>query len=321
MHPKRSFVKGQEAVELGTAKDTAMSKKRQTSSGNNTGLFIPSAPMAITAFIDHPGHDGEIAPGNIAAPEPCPLDEDRYGSAWLEYRPSSASRRPSAKSTTNFRAYGTDQYQREIFGESLKEYSAAQIAMADRNVERVEVQVGPVFYFDEDGVERRTTLDIVLHMRNGKKFAVAIKPEGLREKSGIDAVVAAVKRDNPDFADDVFVRTDTDISETAIHNARLVLRSARICNATHVSELAMVAGRIAGRISIGELLDLYRNDGVGFAAAVLLVQEGALEPAEPGSLTRRTMVRWTGGSTSDALEHPATDPSDALRALVIASHQ
>ena len=136
----------------------------------------------------------------------------------------------------------------------------------------------------------------------------------------IDAVVAAVKRDNPDFAEDVFVRTDTDISETAIHNARLVLRSTRICNATHVSELAMVAGRIAGRISIGELLDLYRNDGVGFAAAILLVQEGALEPAEPERLTRRTIVRWTGGSTSDALGQPVTDPSDALRALVMTNH-
>ena len=196
---------------------------------STSSLVIPSAPTVITAMIDRPGYDGELAPEHLPIPTPSPIDEDRYGTSWQEFERSNASRRPSVKSTTNFRVYGVDQHRREIFGESLEEFSGVQCLIADRNVQRVEVQISPVFFFDDDGVERQTTFDIMAHMRSGKKYAVAIKPEGLRQKSGIDAMVAAVKRDNPDFADDVFVRTDADISETAIHNARLVLRSARIC--------------------------------------------------------------------------------------------
>lgn len=319
MHPESSFVKSYGAVELGTAKEKAMPKKTQTYQ-NTSSLVIPSAPIIITAMIDRPGHDGELPPEHLSVPTPIPLDEDRYGTSWQEFERSNASRRPSAKSATNFRVYGVDQYGREFFGESWGEFGGLEVLMADRNVERVDVQFTPVPFFDEDGVERHTTFDIMAYMRSGKQYAIAIKPEMSRETSGVDAMVAAVKRDNPDFADDVFVRTDADISETAIHNARLVLRSARICNAAHVDELAAIAAKTVGRLSIGALLELYRDDGVGFAAAILLVQQGALEPSEPERLTRRTMVRWTGGPRSPALVSPATDPSDATRALVITNH-
>lgn len=296
-----------------------MSKKQPIHSASYD-LVIPYAPTLVTALVDRPGHDGELPPEHLIVPTPLPLDADRFGTSWSEFERSNASRRPSAKSTTNFRVYGVDQSRREVFGESLEEFCAVQCLIADRNVERVEVQVSPVSFFDEDGVERQTTFDIMVHMRSGKKYAIAIKPEALRERSGVDAMVAAVKRDNPDWADDVFVRTDADISETAIHNARLVLRSARICNATHVDELAAIAAKTAGRLSIGALLGLYRDDGVGFAAAIMLVQQGALEPTEPERLTRRTIVRWTGGPPSHAQVSPTSDPSDAARALVITHH-
>jgi len=293
---------------------------RKLASPPNHTLVIPSAPVAITALIDRPGHDGELAPEHLVVPTAKPLDEDRYGTTWQEFERSNASRRPGAKSATNFRVFGVDPYRREIFGESLGEFRALQVLMADRNVERVDVQFTPVPFFDEDGVERQTTFDIMAYMRSGKQYAIAIKPEARRATSGIDAIVAAVKRDNPDFADDVFVRTDADISETAIHNAGLVLRSARICNATHVEELAAIAAKTVGRLTIGALLSLYRDDGVGFAAAVLLVQQGSLEPLEPERLTRRSMVRWTGELQPPAHINPTPDPSDATRALIITNH-
>jgi len=294
--------------------------KKLTIASANRDLVVPSAPVVIEAMIDRPGHDGEIAPNDLTVPTPMPLDEDRYGTTWSEFERSNASRRPGAKSATNFRVYGVDPCRREIFGESLGEYFGLELVMADPNVERVDVQFTPVPFFDEDGVERHTTFDIMAYMRSGKRIAIAIKPEARRETSGVDRMVAAVKRDNPDFADDVLVRTDADISETAIHNARLVLRSARICNATHVDELATIAAKTVGRLSIGALLGLYRDDGVGFAAAVLLVQQGALEPSEPERITRRTMVRWTGSPPLPALVTPTSHPSDAMRVLVITNH-
>lgn len=125
----------------------------------------------------------------------------------------------------------------------------------------------------------------------GRTTAIAIKPGRKRVSRGIDATIAAVREQRPDFTDEVAVWTEDVLPRFAEHNAGLILRSRRIGNEEDVAAVTEMASHLRGAVRIGYFLRSFRADGRGFTAVVNLIDDGVLVPVDRGRISPGLRVR------------------------------
>lgn len=246
-------------------------------------------PLDFDSWNDH---DDVAAPRSDQLTTAAMVGDDgsRYDQTWQEHVPHSG-RRPAEKGIASFRGSMVDAFGNEIVFESTLERAAANILMADRRTTSLEAQVGPVHHVDDDGKERRPIFDFVATDDNGRTTAIAIKPGRKRVSSGIDATIAAVRGQRPDFTDQTAVWTEDDLPRFAEHNAGLILRSRRIRNEEDVAALTKMASHLRGIVPIGYFLRSFRADGRGFTAVVNLIDDGVLVPVDRGRIAPGLRVR------------------------------
>lgn len=98
-----------------------------------------------------------------------------------------------------------------------------------------------------------------------------------RLSSGIDDTIAMVRKERPDFCDEVQVWTEEQLPRCAEHNAGLILRSRKLRNDDDIAELRRFVDRIVGVVHVGHLI---RHAQYGraraFTAIVNLIDDGIL---------------------------------------------
>jgi hypothetical protein len=219
--------------------------------------------------------------------------QDSREKVWIQPYASKASRRPALKSTTSVRgALVNPATNREIVYESTLERDLACILLADPSVEDIHDQPEPVSYIDSNGVVREHTFDFVAHRTDGTRTAVAVKPATKVVSSGIAETLNLIRAQcPPSFADHFAVRTGDHITRDRAADARLILKSRRMCNDGAIAEVKAIASTLRGAVKISDLLTVSRNDGHGFMAVVRLIGDGVLEHVGPGRISYDSAVR------------------------------
>jgi len=240
---------------------------------------------SVLQKLSDPSGDLVACPNSLPIPQSIDNHEDRYVATWRDHVPSTGSRRPATQGKGSFRGSTIDDAGREILFESTYEWAAAQSLLVDRRVQHIQDQARPAHYRDDVGEEHHTVFDFVVTTVDGKRHALAIKPERRREASGIEQVVELVRKQCPHMAATFSVRTEFDVSRSATHNATLIRRSRRLRVEDDVQGLTAIVDSLRGTMTIANLLGLFRNDARGFTAVVNLIDEGRLIPAEPGRIT------------------------------------
>jgi len=154
----------------------------------------------------------------------------------------------------------------------------ATILLARQDITQVIDQPPAVSYKDQTGKTRSHIFDFLAVTFDGKRIAIAVKPECKLEKSGIQDTVSLIREQvGRRFADHYLIRTERQITRNRVANAELILRS-RLCrNEADVAKMHELISSLHGATSISSLV---AHSGLGaraFNAVVCLIDLGDLQ--------------------------------------------
>lgn len=192
-------------------------------------------------------------------------------------RSTNASRKITLRSKGSLRgsmvtANGTP---RQLTYESAIERNTAQVLLARPDVIRLEDQPPAVAIVHPDGRLGHHTFDFLVHLKDGRRLAVAVKDEARASKHDLDGFLRHIAPQIPkDFADGVVLVTEQRLSPVEISNARLihsVRRDPPNPADAVVRELIMTTH---GEVRIGDLVTASGRGADAFRAIVRLIADG-----------------------------------------------
>lgn len=182
--------------------------------------------------------------------------------------------------------------------ESNIEHNALLALMADPNVVKVDCQQGRIPYVDRSGVERTTTFDLVVTLRDGSRIAVVVKRATKARKDEIGDWLQAVTDQLPYwFAGSTILVTEEHLPPWLVSNARL-FHSVRFDVARTVEDdIVAYAKELGTSISIRELSLPFGGTAKVFRAVARQIFFENLKQLAPGLISPMTLVepaRFTG---------------------------
>ncbi|MBB6251468.1 hypothetical protein [Nitrospirillum iridis] len=246
----------------------ALRRRRRQGANPTTSIDITDVP----APAQQPLADDASAHGP-------PPDDVHCHDAWQPPAESTGSRQPPARSKGHCRAWIVDPADNRVLGcESALELALANILLADRRVVRVEDQPPRVgFIRPDDGRLAHHTFDFRVTLDDGRRVAIAVKPEGRLRSSRIHATVAAIRQQAPWFADSFQVATERHATPRRAANATAILRARRMrCEGDVATMRAMVAG-LREEVRLGDLRSWSNLGARAWAAILNLIDDGVLE--------------------------------------------
>lgn len=228
---------------------------------------------------------------SFMTPSANPFGKYDADGGWIPPSPSTASRRPSARSKGSLRSFMVShEDQREIVAESGIERDVAATLLADRRITLVEDQPPPVKLKLGDRKIRRT-FDFRVTLQDGRRVAMAVKPRDKIKPSGIETVIELASQQVPQFADRFMIIDETMVTRSMGILAREILHARRFVNTNHVAAVQKAAEATHGTIRIR---DLARLSGIGVGAwwaIIYLIGEEELVHIGNGMPTDRSFVK------------------------------
>lgn len=232
---------------------------------------------------------------NFASPAPRP--PERQDSVWQEPLPSKASRRPALRSRGSVRGYFVNpRTRREVVYESLHERDLAYMLVASPHVRSFQEQPNSVIFSDADGRRLRHTFDFLVDLVDDTRRAIAVKPRGRVEKSGIEQTLTLVRSQCGNFADRFDVCTEEHIPRARVHDARLITWALRKRNDDDIAEMMAIVTALRGTTSIASLAASSNDEARGFVSVLCLIADGVLRQVGTKRLSRASSVERTGRS-------------------------
>ncbi|GAA0571219.1 TnsA endonuclease N-terminal domain-containing protein [Caenispirillum bisanense] len=181
---------------------------------------------------------------------------------------------------------------RELVFESRLERGLAEILLARRDVSHIADQPPAVHYMTPDGRTRGHTFDFLVTTVDGKRLAIAVKPEAKVKSSGIQTTLSLVRAQiGSRFADAYLLRTDRHITRDRVFNAQLLLRG-RVCRIeADVAAMRAIVETLPGSFRLADLVARAGIGARGFNAVVSLIDDGLLQPGEGGKIDYLTYLR------------------------------
>jgi hypothetical protein len=184
--------------------------------------------------------------------------------------------------------------QRELVFESRLERGLAEMLLARRDVRQVLDQPPPVSYVDASGRTRTHTFDFLAVTADGKRVALAVKPEAKVERSRIAETIALIRAQvGSRFADSYMLRTDRHITPERVFYAGLILRSRRCRNEDDVAAIWAIVGTLPGTFKVADIVAQSKIGARGFNAIVALIDSGQLEPVGTARIGYLSSLRRT----------------------------
>jgi hypothetical protein len=208
---------------------------------------------------------------------------ERYSEVWQTPKPSIAGRTIALLSSVSVRSTTVSpDTDRVVMTESLHEFEYWMVCQVDRRVSEIMEQPAPPLpVLDKAGKWTTHHFDFLVIMKNGRRIAVAVKPEDHREKAD-EAVAYCNQFHRGKLADHYVVRTRADMSRRAVANAGLILWARRLREEEHVTRMDAIASQIPGIFSMDLLWAKFGAADEAFVAAINLIDQGKLRQAAPG---------------------------------------
>ena len=221
-----------------------------------------------------------------------PTHRSSVAGLWIPPSKSRASRLPAARSRSSCRGYIVNpRTNRELVYESSLEADLLYILLVHRDVDDIHDQPPAVSYVDAEGKRRKHTFDFRVHLHDGRKIAIAVKPERRVRSSGIERTLELIRQQVTDFADQYQLRTERSITVDRSYNAKLTFRARKMRDTTADEKILRMINKCQGARTIRALLEHASLNSHDFNAVVNLIGDGVLKHVSSGRITRDSFVR------------------------------
>jgi hypothetical protein len=206
-----------------------------------------------------------------------------------EFRPpmeSRATRKVIKKSNASCRVIvvaklpAHDRLRRYVL-ESRLEEKVFYLFQARPDVQDIIEQPTRVGYIGTDGKHKYHTFDFLVVLNDGRKIAIAVKPDELLGKSNLIGELQAIQSSLPrGFADEIEYVTDRDIDRVSAINAQRLCEFRRISDDHADETVAGLISQLKGRVPISEIVEQSKLKGRAFRAVFRALFDGSLEAIE-----------------------------------------
>ncbi|MDF1871834.1 TnsA endonuclease N-terminal domain-containing protein [Vannielia sp.] len=154
--------------------------------------------------------------------------DDDFGGPYVPPERTRATRMFPARSRASGRGFVIAQLRasaawRQLIFESDLERKCLLVLLSQIAVVNIWDQPPQITYRNEGGKPTFHTFDFLVTLEDGKRIAIAVKPDGLVERNGFDREFALIKTQTPkQFADDALLVTDSSFSAAEVRNAELL---------------------------------------------------------------------------------------------------
>lgn len=220
---------------------------------------------------------------DIIATDPAPSKSSR--------RISLASREGLPKGSLRGAGVTSKGDPRIMYFESGLELKAQLILQARQDVREIFEQLPRVKYFDECGKERTHTFDILAHMTNGERIAIAVKPFEVAERKGFREQLAIIAPQiSRDVADRVVLLTDRQLRGAEFFNAELIHAVRLDPDLEADAAVASVVKQLTKPTTIAGIVKKSGKKGRGFRSVVRMIADGSLEMISRGRIHHGSVV-------------------------------
>lgn len=198
---------------------------------------------------------------------------------------STATRKPPERTKGHARGLLVDpRNNRAVTFASTREMRCALILLASPEIAEVYDQPPAVAYIDAEGIKRMHTPDYLAVDRNGRKCAIAVKPSRAVEKSGIEDTMKRIRPVLGDYAEDIILLTDAQLTRPRAYNAESALHANSCRVQSHCDRVMAIIGDIEGQVNAYEVAKTFGDFASGMNAVWCLVYDGLLALADPSRI-------------------------------------
>ncbi|MGI0526565.1 Tn7 transposase TnsA N-terminal domain-containing protein [Rhizobium giardinii] len=215
------------------------------------------------------------------------LEEDDDGNiveidTWIPPARSTATRMPPARTKGHSRGALVDpRTYRSVTFASTHEMCCAMILIASPHIAEVYDQPPAIEYTDAAGKKRKHTPDYLAVDHAGRKCAIAVKPSRLVEKSGIKNTLASIRPVLGDYAEDIILLTEHQLTPGHANNAESAIHAQQCRIQEHCDRVLEIVHDAEGELNAYHVAGLFGDFALGMNAIWCLVYDGILELADP----------------------------------------
>lgn len=210
--------------------------------------------------------------------------------------PSRATRKPPARSKSSSRGQvpsqtAADSRPRLRHVESKGELSALYLLLARPDVVDVWDQPPPVSYRDATGRRRSHTFDFLISLTDGRRIAIAVKPEAIVERTGFRETLRLIRAATPlSYAHEVVLITERSYTPSAARNAQKLHDFRRTPDPEAEEAIGALVQDLKGPTTIAELVEATGLGGRAFRAAFKAIYAGLLRVLDAGDILPSTRI-------------------------------
>ncbi len=154
--------------------------------------------------------------------------DDDFGGPYVPPERTRATRMFPARSRASGRGFviaklRASAVQRQLIFESDLERKCLLVLLSQKAVVNIWDQPPQITYRNKAGKPTSHTFDFLVTLEDGKRIAIAVKPDGLVERNGFNQEFALIKaQTTKQFADDALLVTNSSFSAAEVRNAELL---------------------------------------------------------------------------------------------------
>lgn len=210
--------------------------------------------------------------------------------------PSKATRKPPARSKASSRglvpgATALDPRLRLRYFESKREQDALYLLLARPDVVDIWDQPPPVSFRDATGRIHGHTFDFLITLADGRRIAIAVKPEAMVEATGFRETLQRIRVGTPlSYAHEVVLITERCYTPSAVRNAQKLHDFRRTSDPEADAAIASLVQDLSGPTTMGELAKASGLGGRAFRAAFKAIYAGVLRVLDAGDILPATRI-------------------------------
>jgi hypothetical protein len=188
--------------------------------------------------------------------------------------PSIASRKIPLRGKFSFRgaiAAKINGRRRSIVYESRLELKVSYIVLSKKGIVDLIDQPPPVSYIDFDGKSRTHTFDYLAIADDGKRFAVAVKPNAKVDTLEFRRTLQLIRAQWGDYADDLLLITESSFTAAEADNAELFFHIGGEVDDEADQTMMSLIDSLNATCSIGALVKASGLEGRAFRSIVRLI--------------------------------------------------
>lgn len=175
--------------------------------------------------------------------------------------------------------------------ESKREQDVLYLLLARPDVVDVWDQPPLVSYRDATGRRRNHTFDFLITLTDGRRIAIAVKPEAIVERTGFRETLQLIRASTPlSFANEVVLITERSYTPSDARNAQKLHDFRRTPDPEAEEVIGALVQDVNGPTTIAELVQASGLGGRAFRAAFKAIYAGLLRALDAGDILPTTRI-------------------------------